>query len=466
MNLNHIQHQARAVSVAAAFAAGTLLAQYNNAWWNNRNCSSVSFCETAASPAISSLSSSMKESNQRRNLDPPPLSTSEPGPKLLFLGSGSSTGCPKPVCSLLFPTKNNTEVSSSQFLTKLQNEIKHKCQVSKIASIGNPIYNKNYRNNPSLLISHSNHSRTSTNSSDSETNAIEYKNVIIDVGKTFRETALRWMPLHSIYNIDAVVLTHEHADAVLGLDDLRGFQISPQMLKKSDQDKQNDGSLKQSMVEPLPIYLSQECFQTVKQQFGYLVPKQHHHDKNDDESKSKTSSPANKPVVKRFVASLDFEIIHHFQPFEAGGLKMIPLPVIHGEDLICNGYAFSVQHRETRSTCTSSSTSNSIRGNREKTNVVYLSDISRMIPETEEFILEKLPPTDILIIDSLNMKGTHPVHFSLEQALETVKRLNPKQTYIVGINCDDFPEHEEANELLKSIRPNVQLAYDGLVIEL
>ena len=34
--------------------------------------------------------------------------------------------------------------------------------------------------------------------------------------QTFRETAIRWMPQNQIHGIDAVVLTHEHADAMLG----------------------------------------------------------------------------------------------------------------------------------------------------------------------------------------------------------------------------------------------------------
>ena len=103
-----------------------------------------------------------------------------------------------------------------------------------------------------------------------------------------------------------------------------------------------------------------------------------------------------------------------------------------------------------------------------KTNVVYLSDISRMIPETEDYILNELPqPTHILIIDSLNVKRKHPVHFSLEEALKVVERIKPDQTYIVGMNCDDFPDHDTTNEMLKEWNhPTVQLAHDGLVIEL
>lgn len=81
--------------------------------------------------------------------------------------------------------------------------------------------------------------------------------------------------------------------------------------------------------------------------------------------------------------------------------------------------------------------------------MVYLSDISRMLPETMDFIQNKLPPTDILIVDSLYPTGTHPVHFSLEQAMEVVKEINPKRTLIVGINCDAFLPHDDMNKKLQ-----------------
>ena len=380
--------------------------------------------------------------------DAPP--SSKPGPKILFLGSGSSTGCPKPICSLLFPplqTLNNDEISKAKLL-EAQQQMLHKCKVSKIATTGNPINNKNYRNNPSILISHAN---------DSHNDVSEYKNVIIDVGKTFREAALRWMPRNSIYSIDAIVLTHEHADAVLGLDDLRGFQRVPFMLKSNNNNKTYNNTAEvrhEKSSSTLPVFLSIDCFKKVKQQFDYLVPTSCCNDIKDEGSNNVAL-----PVVERAVASLQFHIVDHFKPFEAGGLEMTPLPVMHGEDLICNGYAFSLKRHQ------NIQKEDGYIGHGKTTNVIYLSDISRMIPETEEFILNRLPPTDILIIDSLLMKDKHPVHFSLKQAMEVVKRLKPRRTFIVGINCDDFPEHDEANTLLKKLDPSVQLAYDGLVIE-
>jgi phosphoribosyl 1,2-cyclic phosphodiesterase len=324
-----------------------------------------------------------------------------------------------------------------------------------IASIGDPRQNKNYRNNPSLLISHRNQDDGNLCNGDDGDNVDDnddagdenhherngLKNVIIDVGKTFREGALRWMPRHGIYHIDGIVLTHEHADAIFGLDDLRGFQLAPPPCTKT---KSSPGGVTSTREQDnssmsIPVFLSAKCLKTVKKAFGYLVPKEPTgHAPKDNETK-----------VVRHVASLNFQTVEWFQPFYVAGLKMIPLPVMHGEDFICNGYAFSV------------------KGDKGVTvNVVYLSDISRMIPETEKFILEELPPTDILVVDTLMFRKKHAVHFSLDQALALVKRLKASKTYLVGMNCDDFPEHDVANRLVQERDATVEFAHDGLVIEI
>ena len=89
-----------------------------------------------------------------------------------------------------------------------------------------------------------------------------------------------------------------------------------------------------------------------------------------------------------------------------------------------------------------------------------------MLPETEDYILSKLPATDVLVIDSLLVHKDHPVHYSLRQAIELARKLNPKKTYVVGMNCDNFRPHDEANKELEKVEGlDIELAYDGLVIE-
>lgn len=80
--------------------------------------------------------------------------------------------------------------------------------MSSLATRGDPRFNKDYRGNPSLMIIHQNND-TEELSHDGKMNR---KTVVIDVGKTFTENSLRWMPPHGLTTIDAVVLSHEHME--------------------------------------------------------------------------------------------------------------------------------------------------------------------------------------------------------------------------------------------------------------
>ena len=82
-----------------------------------------------------------------------------------------------------------------------------------MATRGDPKFNKNYRGNPSLMIVHRNNDAVdgSHAKNDAEKEG-QPKTVVIDVGKTFTESALRWMPQFGLTTIDSVVLSHEHME--------------------------------------------------------------------------------------------------------------------------------------------------------------------------------------------------------------------------------------------------------------
>lgn len=286
--------------------------------------------------------------------------------------------------------------------------------------VGDPKHNRNYRNNPSLLISHK------------ENGSEDFKNVIIDVGKTFREAAVRWFPENGIATLDAIILTHHHMDAAGGLDDVRGFQHVAAR-----------GTFhKAPKMIPMPLHISKPCLEDVSERFPWLFPTL--------QPSYVTGTQNDTPAVERHVASFDIRVFDSFEPFDAEGLQIAPLPVWHGDDLISFGFSFSITGSSGK-----------------PTNVVYISDISKMIPETLKYIQEKLPPTDILVVDSLLVDKPHSVHFCLDQAIELSEQMKAKQTYLVGMNCDSFPPHEEMNEQLKKrCNGRVQLAYDGQTIYL
>mmetsp|Transcript_32715 Transcript_32715/g.82520 ORF Transcript_32715/g.82520 Transcript_32715/m.82520 type:complete len:89 (-) Transcript_32715:648-914(-) len=73
---------------------------------------------------------------------------------------------------------------------------------------------------------------------------------MVDCGKTMRDAALRHLAGHGVRAIDALLLTHAHADAILGLDDVRDFT------------EQHGGPLPWD-VRPLPVYLNQTLLMSI-----------------------------------------------------------------------------------------------------------------------------------------------------------------------------------------------------------
>ena len=69
----------------------------------------------------------------------------------------------------------------------------------------------------------------------------------------------------------------------------------------------------------------------------------------------------------------------------------------------------------------------------------------------------KLLNLDVLIINALH-EYTHLSHFNLEEALQLIAEIQPKQSYLTHIS-HLFGLHEKVNSTLP---PNVSLAFDGL----
>ena len=260
------------------------------------------------------------------------------------------------------------------------------------AAEGNPINNRNYRCNPSIMIRYRGFPD-------------EEKNILVDVGKTFRESVIRWFPRHQVRSVDAVLLTHGHADAIFGLDDIRCVQ---------------DRVIK----TPLNVYLSEECMQAVRQMLYYLVK---------DETAEQTQL--------RSVSNLKWNIVSPGRFVNICGLNILPLNVMHGEDMTSFGFIFGERDR-----------------------VCYISDVSRIPSETMDVILEK--PVDVLVIDALFKKRKYFSHFSLPEAIEAIRTIRPKKAYLIGMaSCLEYEQtNAELKELLLREGLDVELSYDGLSI--
>lgn len=182
--------------------------------------------------------------------------------EIIFMGTGTSEGIPRVSC-LTDPLK--------------------KCSVcTKALEPGN----KNRRLNTSILIRYSRQSGR--------------RNILIDVGKFFYHSALRWFPAFGIRTIDAVIITHSHADAIGGLDDLRDWTNNVQQF--------------------IPIYVPKRDFEVMKKTHYYLVD-------------------TSVIIPGAAVSELQFNIIHE-EPFIVHDLQFIPLPVWHGRGYRSLGFRF------------------------------------------------------------------------------------------------------------------------------
>ncbi|KAK9706984.1 hypothetical protein RND81_07G165200 [Saponaria officinalis] len=299
---------------------------------------------------------------------------------LIFLGTGCSNCVPSARC-LIHPSDPPCPVCSSSLLIPSQ-------------------FNPNYRCNTSLLIDYCN------------TNG-EHSYILIDVGKTFREQVLRWFTLYKIPRVDSILLTHEHADAVHGLEDIQSI------------------SRVTDTLTPIPIYATQECVDSVLLRFPNLSMKADNQDQ-----------------IHRQAAKVDWKIIdgHYEKPFLASGLHFNPLPVMHGEDYVSLGFLFG-----------------------DKCKVAYVSDVSRFPPSTESAISKSGGgQLDLLILDTNTIHLTEgpTTHFCFPTALEAVKRIHPKRAFLVGMN--HAYDHHRINAFLLEWSERegvpVQLAHDGLRI--
>jgi phosphoribosyl 1,2-cyclic phosphodiesterase len=278
-------------------------------------------------------------------------------------------------------------------VSRLEGSSLRRVETSKKAAENDPRTNKNYRCNPSVLIKYHNS-----------------KNILIDCGKTFRESAVRWFPVHGVHSIDSVILTHGHADAIFGIDDLRSTQPP-------------------KGAAPLAVYQSIECEAVTRRAFKYLYPK-------------RTVDPN---AVARFVANIDWQRMEPYIPFTTNELEILPVPVMPGEDMTCMGFLFG-----------------------KKQKVCYLSDISRMLPETLEKI-KQFGEIDVLVIDALlPPTATHATHYNLAEAIELIKIIRPKKAYAIGMSASI--EHDSTNAYLKTFlesdQLDIELSYDGLKLTL
>mgnify|MGYP005992839115 CR=1 FL=1 len=110
-------------------------------------------------------------------------------------------------------------------------------------------------------------------------------NFVIDCGPDFRQQMIR----ENVTSINGILFTHEHADHIAGLDEIRpyGFQMGE-----------------------VPIYLSKRVLKTLETRFAYVFAKENRY--------------PSAPKVKS-------NVISHDESFYLEGVEIIPIEVMHGK---------------------------------------------------------------------------------------------------------------------------------------
>ena len=155
----------------------------------------------------------------------------------------------------------------------------------------------------------------------------------------------------------------------------------------------------------MPVYAELRTIQIIRQSFSYIFDNDY-------------------PGLPR----VQLGVISPGIPFQTNGASFTPLRVLHGK-LPIIGYRLG--------------------------NFAYLTDVRTLPDET----IQALVGVDTLVISALHHKPHHS-HNTLLEALEWIKIINPKQSYLIHMS-HDMGFHDEVQQQLPD---NIYLAYDGLQV--
>ena len=207
--------------------------------------------------------------------------------------------------------------------------------------------------------------------------------IAIDAGPDFRQQMLR----AQVSELHAVLITHEHNDHIIGLDDVRPFNFR--------------------QGKNMPIYALPRVLAEVRTRFAYVFD----------------ADPY--PGAPR----LELIPLDPFEPFRIGELPIQPFPVGHGNmDVL--GFRFGP--------------------------FTYITDMKTLSAESREIIRG----TEVLVVNALHHRP-HYSHLNLEEALEFIAEVRPREAYLTHISHSMGRYEDIAPQLPKG----VFLAEDGGRVE-
>ena len=137
------------------------------------------------------------------------------------------------------------------------------------------------------------------------------------------------------------------------------------------------------------------------------------------------------------VPAIQLNEIRPHEPFQIGDISVVPFQVMHGK-LPILGFRFTTTHHSS--------------------SLVYITDM-KSIDDAE---LPYIMGTETLVVNALRQGKPHHSHQLLDDAVCFAQRVGASQTWLVHPS-HEIGLHAEVNAMLPA---NIQLAYDGQVLEL
>ena len=213
-------------------------------------------------------------------------------------------------------------------------------------------------------------------------------NLLIDCGPDMASQ----LSDHGVSRVDALLLTHEHGDHYLGLDELVSYKRSSP----------------RGQFKPIPVYVTAKSWDVIGTRFGYLE-------------------------------QTEVIAVHLVEPgrsYPVDEFDVVPFKTFHGPFASGSvGYVLTVQGRSGK-----------------RIRVVYTSDFVDL-PDPPPTLFD--PEYLIIQSFWLNEPDKNtPHHMSLQRAVEFIRRIRPKeQTFLVHIGDGDQVAGDPANRMAKKREP-------------
>ncbi len=211
------------------------------------------------------------------------------------------------------------------------------------------------------------------------------KNILIDTTPDMRSQLLE----NRIKNIDTAIITHEHADHLHGIDDLRPFCFTPNH-------------------HTIPIHTSKICGQVMRERYPYIFHWEKFYNKD-------------KPIIGGGIPRLDLELI---DVPKKGFIKKTIEGLEFHFFLLPHGYGETMGFMQGK--------------------FAYLVDC-HFVPDHIIKFLNK-QKLDLLMIDC-TQEEKHESHLTIETSFSYIKAIRPKRAGLIHMN--HFLAHNELSKTCK-----------------